>query len=177
MEISEAILIDPENILLKLNELIDHQGGQKIPVFKKKLCYYLADYKYSEEKLIEIGERYWQIINFWSLPTVKKYFRKVFSNHFVNIPITTCPDNIKVSKHSDRRISTCVHYISFRQSGVYWYKPKYNIAVNLPQEKSDLAVMLKSKGTYTSDILADGLNLLGWEQENFTDNLIKAFDL
>lgn len=37
--------------------------------------------------------------------------------------------------------------------------------------------MLKTKGMYTSDILVDGLNLLTWEEEKFTDNLLKAFGL
>ncbi len=170
----EAILIDPKNILSKLNQLIVAQGQDKLPEVKKVLCYNPKVYDFSEELLQEICDRYWQIIDLGQLPTIKNYLR---DRTEVNIVISTCPNHIQIAKHQDKRISTCVHYISFRYHGIYWYKPKYNIAVLLPKTKSDLAVMLKTKSTYLTDILADGLSLLNWEQENFTDNIISAFAL
>lgn len=171
----EAVLIDAKNIFAKLNQLIIAQGKEKLPETKKILCYNPTHYEFNQEKLQTICDRYWQIIELGQLPMVKKYLKQ--TQQEVNIVISTCNNHLQISKHSDRRISTCVHYISFRVSGVYWYKPKYNIAVALPILKNDLAIMLKTKGTYTSDILADGLNLLSWEQEKFTDNVLKAFSL
>ncbi len=170
----EALLIDPNNILSKLNQLIVIQGQEKIPEVKKVLCYNPACYDFTENLLQKICDSYWQIIDLSLLPTVKNFLR---NRPEVNVVISTCPSHIQTAKHRDKRISTCVHYISFRYHGVYWYKPKYNIEVLLPKSKSDLAVMLKTKSTYISDILADGLSLLNWEPENFTDNIIKAFAL
>lgn len=170
----EALLIDPNNILAKLNQLVVAQGQEKIPEVKKVLCYDPACYDFTDDLLQQICDQYWQIIELGLLPTVKNFLRY---RSEVNIVISTCPDHIQIAKHKDKRISTCVHYISFRYHGVYWYKPKYNVAVLLPKSKSDLAVMLKTKSTYLTDILADGLSLLNWEQENFTDNIIKAFAL
>lgn len=171
----EAILIDPKNILAKLNQLITAQGKEKLPETKKILCYKPTHYEFNQEILQTICDRYWQIIELWQLSMVKKYLKQTQQD--VNIVISACANHIQIAKHKDKRISTCVHYISFRTSGVYWYKPKYNISVALPIFKNDLAVMLKTKGTYTSDILADGLNLLSWEQEKFTDNVLQAFNL
>jgi hypothetical protein len=171
----EAVLIDSKNILAKLNQLIIAQGKEKLPETKKILCYNPAHYEFTPEKSQEICDRYWQIIELWQLAMVKKYLKQTQQD--VNIVISTCDDHIQIAKHKDKRISTCVHYISFRVSGVYWYKPKYNISVALPIFKNDLAVMLKTKGTYTSDILVDGLNLLNWEQEKFTENVLQAFRL
>lgn len=170
----EALLIDPNNILSRLNQLVIAQGKEKIPEVKKVLCYNPASYDFTDDLLQQICDRYWQIIELGQLPTIKNFLR---NRPEVNIVISSCPNHIQIAKHKDKRISTCVHYISFRYHGVYWYKPKYNVAILLPKNKSDLAVMLKTKSTYLSDILVDGLSLINWEQEKFTDNILAAFSL
>lgn len=173
---AEAILIDKENVLTEIKKLLrQRQAGIKPAKPKVRLCYDPSHYDFNEELLQGIGSCYWQIISFWRLPTVQEYIKTLEENEYVNIPISICHNELQVAQHRDKRISTCVHYLSYRQDSVYWYKPKYNVQVLLPAELGDLPVMLKTKGGYISDILADGLNLLLWEEEMFTQSILRAF--
>lgn len=118
LSVKEAILIDPKNVLAKLILVINQEQNQKIPDVKKLLCYNFPQYYFDKDKLQAICDRYWQIIELWQLPIVKKYL--IQTQKDVNIAINNCGNHIQIAKHKER-ISTCVHYISFRVSGVYWY--------------------------------------------------------